>query len=95
MGLNPDYVLDHIQTYEIKALFEYGFLKSKEDWEQTRLIGYITAQCQSTKKLKAEDIIKFPWEEKEKKTPQQTEIDKQKLEQVKEMAKQIMKNGLN
>ena len=40
-------------------------MKSKEQWEQARLIGYITAQTQSTKKLKVTDIIKFPWEHSE------------------------------
>jgi hypothetical protein len=43
----------------------------KRSWEQTRFVAYITAQCQSTKKLKIEDIMKFPWqasESKKKKT---------------------------
>ena len=95
MGLQPDYVLDKIQTYELKALMDYGYLRNKEDWEMSRLISYVTAQCQSTKKLKTTDIVKFPWEEKQKATPRQTEIDKKKIEQIRMMAKEIIKNGLD
>ena len=91
-GLSPEYVLDKIQTYEINALVEYGFLKDRENWEQARLMAYVTAQCQSTKKIKITDIVQFPWEQKQ--TKEQTEIDKKKLEQVKAMAKEIIKNGI-
>ena len=95
MGLQPDYVLDHISSYELKALMEYGYLRNKEEWEQTRFQSYVTAQCQSAKKIKATDIIKFSWEEKQNITPRQKEIDKKKIEQIKQMAKEIIKNGLD
>ena len=52
-----------MEQYEIAPLINKLYLKSKESWEQTRLLGYITAQTQSTKKIKITDIIKFPWEE--------------------------------
>lgn len=52
-----------MEQYEIEPLVTKLYLKNKESWEQTRLLGYITAQTQSTKKLKPTDIIKFPWEE--------------------------------
>lgn len=95
MGLQPDYVLDHIQTYELKALMDFGYLRNKEDWEQTRFQSYVTAQCQSTKKLQATDIMKFPWEEKEQQSKKEVEIDKKKIERIKMMAKEIIKNGLD
>lgn len=91
-GLSPEYVLDKIQTYEINALFEYSYLREQENWEQARLTAYVTAQCNSTKQLKATDIVNFPWENKQ--TKEQTKIDKKKLEQVKAMAQDIIKNGI-
>ena len=36
--------------------------KHKESWEQTRFMGYITAQVNSTKQLKIKDIMSFPWD---------------------------------
>lgn len=61
-GLNPSYVLNEIQQYEIKSLMDFGYYKHKEQWEQTRLISYLIAQTNSKKKLKLQDIIKFQWE---------------------------------
>ena len=95
MGLQPDYVLDHIQIYELKALMDFGYLKNKEDWEQTRFQSCILANCYSTKKLKTTDIVKFSWEEKEQQRKKEVEIDKKKIEQIKQMAQQIIKNGLD
>lgn len=73
-GIAPDYVLDKMQTYEVKAIMEFGYYKDQENWEQTRLISYINAQCHSNKKLKPADIVKFPWEDekgkKRKSTPE-------------------------
>ena len=62
-GLSPSYVLDEMQMYEIQPLITNIYLKSKESWEQTRLLGYIIAQGNSTKTLKLNDIIRFPWDD--------------------------------
>ena len=61
-GIDPGYVLDRIQTYEIEALIENLWMKDKTSWEQTRTVGYITAQCQSTKKIDPKQMMSFPWE---------------------------------
>lgn len=61
-GIDPGYVLDRIQTYEIEALIENMWMKNKTSWEQTRTVGYITAQCQSTKKIDPKQMMSFPWE---------------------------------
>lgn len=53
-GIDPGYVLDKIQTYEIEALIENAWMKTKESWEQARLQAY------STGNLK--EPITFPWE---------------------------------
>jgi len=37
-------------------------LKSKDNWEQARLIAYIIAQANSKNKIKVTDIMSFPWE---------------------------------
>ena len=62
--MDPRYVLDEMEIYEIKPLLESLHEKNKETWEQTRLIMYTTAQVNSSKKLKVNDILEFPWEKK-------------------------------
>lgn len=51
-------------------------MKDKTSWEQTRTVGYITAQCQSTKKIDPQEMMSFPWEKKVEKiedTPEEIE----------------------
>lgn len=62
LNINPSYVLDDMEFYEIASLMRYRYLKSKENWEQARLISYIIAQVNSKKTLKLQDILKFGWE---------------------------------
>lgn len=51
-----------MQFYEIECLIENMWMKDKTSWEQTRTVGYITAQCQSTKKIDPKQMMSFPWE---------------------------------
>lgn len=97
LGLSPDYVLDQIQLYEISALMKYSHYKSKDNWEQARLISFLIAQANSTKRLKIEDIIKFPWEaDKEKDgmskytSEAMTQDDISYLEEQAELMKQFL-----
>ena len=61
-GVAPDYVLDRMTFYEMEALLDNLWMKEKESWEQTRTVAYVTAQCQSTKKLDMQEMMTFPWE---------------------------------
>jgi hypothetical protein len=90
-GLSPEYVLDKMEQYEIAPLVSKLYLKNKESWEQARLIGYITAQTQSTKKLKPTDIMKFPWEEVEVNTKVSNEDRERLIEKAKKF--KLNKNG--
>ena len=51
-----------MQFYEIECLIENMWMKDKTSWEQTRTVSYITAQCQSTKKIDPQEMMSFPWE---------------------------------
>ena len=53
--------------------------RNRESWEQTRLLGYIIAQSNSTKTLKQTDILRFPWDEEEKKDTSVTNEDMKRL----------------
>lgn len=93
-GVSPDYVLDSMEMYELSSLLSYIYIQTKEQWEMTRLIAYITAQCNSTKKLKPTDIIKFPWEEGF--TPHVRKIDtKEEIEALREKIMKEQEQRLN
>lgn len=88
--LTPTYVLDEMDSYLIPIFLEGLYLSNKESWEQTRELLYMTAQVNSTKKIKPEDLMKFPWDsykpEFEKKPV--TEEDKIRLEEKAKLFKQ-------
>lgn len=84
-GVQPDYVLDRMQTYEIETLIENLWMKNKESWEQTRVQAYITAQTQSTKKIDMNDMMSFPWEKKVEKvedTPEDIEMMRKEMKEM-------------
>lgn len=71
--------------YEIGDLLKGLSTKNKESWEQTRFISYITAQVNSTKKLKPTDILKFSWDIDTK----DTYISNEDIERLKNKSKQL------
>ncbi len=85
----PDYVLDSMEWYEVDAALKYQYYSYKEDWEQARMISYIVAQVNSKKRLKLEDIIKFPWDGKGGEMEHQ--ISKEDIERLQQMAKNYEK----
>ena len=48
--------------WEAAALLKHTDYAERDSWEQTRLIAYIVAQANSTKKLSMEDLMRFPWD---------------------------------
>ncbi len=95
-GLQPDYVLDKIEWYEINALLKYSYYKYKDGWEQSRLIAYMIAQTNSTQKLTVDDIMHFYWEEERKE--EQKPITKEDIIRLSKMAHNYLnkkENGAN
>ena len=90
-GVQPDYVLDRINFYEIEALLENLWMKNKESWEQTRIQAYITAQTQSTKKIDMNDMMSFPWEKKVEKVEDTPEDIEMMMKEMKEMEDKLNK----
>lgn len=92
LRLSPDYVLDKMEMYEVKTLAKYKYFTYKESWEQTRMLAYIVAACNSTKKIKITDIIQFPWD------TQETEakvISQQDIERLQRKAEEYLKSKQN
>lgn len=82
-----EYFLDKMKPYELSIICDSLHLRTKDEWEQARMISYITAQVNSKKKMKPSDIIQFAWE---KETPHQKqqniELTLEDAERIKAMA---------
>ena len=86
----PSYVLDEMDWYEVNSLMKYRHYAVKEQWEQARLITYMTAQVNSRKHLKLTDIITFPWEKEEKE--ENTAVTDDDVKRLKAMAQEYLYN---
>lgn len=83
-NISPDYVLNHMQLYEARALLKYSDYSSRDSWEQSRLVAYLIAQTNSTKKMKPSDIIKFSWDNEHN---GDTSISNDEIERLRNKAK--------
>lgn len=90
MKFPPDYVLDKMEMYEVRTAFKYQYYSTKDTWEQTRLIAYMTAQVNSTKKLSMSDIMQFPWEDDYKEYESAKSISDTDIKRLKEKAQQYL-----
>jgi len=88
--LNPKYVLDEMEMYEVKALMKYAYYSHKDSWEQSRMITYMTAQVNSKNRLQMTDVMEFPWE-KEEDEEDKKPITKEQLQQLREQAENYIK----
>lgn len=95
-----EYFLDKMKPYELSIICDSLHLRNKDSWEQARMIAYIMAQVNSTKRLKPTDIIKFGWENEnqdETTTPNKP-LTKEDVERIKAIAlqreKELKKLGI-
>lgn len=80
-----------MEPYEINAALEGLQCKNRESWEQTRMVCYMLAQTNSTKKLTPSDVLKFPWDAEAEELVD-TSISTEDIERLKEKAKQYIKS---
>lgn len=80
---------------EVESFIDGLNRRNRESWEQTRLLGYIIAQSNSTKTLKQTDILRFPWDDvtDEKKDTSVTDEEMKRLRaKAKEYESQLNTN---
>lgn len=75
--------------YEMRPLIKASHLKSKDSWEQSRMIAYIIAQSNSQKRLKPSDIISFAWDEE--KPNDNTSVSNDDVERIMKKADELIK----
>lgn len=76
---------------EVEAFLTGFNRRNREAWERTRVIGYIIAQANSTKKLEQTDILRFPWDN-ESETNKDTQVSDEEMLRLREKAKQVAQN---
>lgn len=84
----PNYVMDEMEMYEIRAVMDYEYLAHKDSWEQARLVAYLVAQSNSSKRINITDIAKFYWEKEEEAGSGNTTISNDDISRLKEKANQ-------
>ena len=91
LGLDPSWVLDKAEIYELDALLEFSYYKNKNDWERSRMQIMSTYQSQSTKKIDFSDFMQFDWENEvvEDDSPEPTETEM--IEEIKRVEKKKKK----
>ena len=69
-----------MQLYELEVILDNLQLRHKQNWEQTRLLAYVIAQSNSTKKINITDVVKFSWDNEKNETIDiMTDEDKDRL----------------
>ena len=76
-----------MRMYELEPLISNLHKKDRNSWEQARMVAYVIAQCNSTKKLKPTDIMQFSWDDD---TTGETSISNENIKRLREKAKQYI-----
>lgn len=76
MRLSPQYVLDEMTDYELKALLDNADMAiDKYSLELLRLNAFVTAKCAGSK-VQLTDVAKFPWENKMNRDAEQLSVER-------------------
>lgn len=93
--IDSGYFLDRLEEWEALEMLNNIDKTEKNEWERARMMMYIYSQSLTKKKLKPTDIIKFQWENEEKKDTTLTkELSKNNKERLQKKAQWIKKNIL-
>lgn len=92
--VSSGYFLDVMTEWEALEMLSNLDVANRQDWERTRLQLYATAQANSTKKLKLEDIMQFAWEKKSEEDKVK-EISNNDIKRIQERAQYIKEKFIN
>ena len=82
--------MDYMQEYEVRDILENIPYLDRNSWEQCRYKMFANVQMNSTKQIKATDLIKFPWDNITDEVADTT-ISDNEIERLKNKAKLIQK----
>lgn len=88
-----EYFLDEMQEYEVTLISKNLAYADRTNKELSRMLMYVTAQVNSTKKLKIDDIVKFKWDDEFKNTG--TKLTDEEAEELRVRASELAKRVEN
>ena len=85
--------MDTLQEHEVQSIIENIEYTEYGDWNRTRFLAYCNIQKSSTKKIKPQDLISFPWEKESDNTEEingnSEPLSKEDIQRLKEQSKII------
>ena len=82
-----------MKMYELNEILKNYQYHFRNEYEQTRILSYIIAQSNSSKKLKPSDVLKFEWDNQEVETIETKQLTKEDIEMYRRKAKEIIKTN--
>lgn len=82
-----------MQTYELNEILKNYQYHFRNEFEQTRIISFVIAQSNSTKKLKSTDVLKFEWDNADIESTEKKVLSKEDIEIYRKKAKEIIKTN--
>lgn len=87
--MDPVYFLDKATYAEIGDYLEGVAERSRESWEQTRLLSFIVARVGGCDADSVEEFLPLPWDKEDEDIEKSIEVDPYELRKLREKAKQI------
>ena len=98
-GLDPEYVLDKMRMYEAdvhNAHWHMSLKKKRQEWEQARLIAWVTLRCNTKSKVSLSEFLPFEWDKEKNEAPVVTEEDRMRLKaRAKALEAEFKKQNIN
>lgn len=88
-----EYFFDVMQMYELNEILKNYQYHFRNEFEQTRIISYVIAQSNSTKKLKSTDVLKFEWDNTDIEDTEKKQLTKEDIKMYRTKAKEIIKTN--
>lgn len=90
---SSEYFFDSMPMYELNEILKNYQYHFRNEFEQTRIISFVIAQSNSTKKLKSTDVLKFEWDNTDIDTIEKKALSKEDIEMYRQKAKEIIKTN--
>ncbi len=88
--MSVDYFMDKCSVWELNDHYDNIKYADRNDWEQTRLLMYVIAQTNTSKKLDIKkDIMTLPWDNEHKKP--EINVTAADVERMKQLAAQQLR----
>lgn len=90
--MSAEYFLEELTEWEALLIMQSLGHSDRPMWEASRMQAYVQASVWSQKKLRPEDIMRFPWDGDDGEKSEITDADVAHLERVSAMIAEKMRD---